>query len=373
MLKKIDLKDPAPLYEQIENDIKTRIHNGEYKVGDQIASQNEMAKEYDVSLITVKKALTNLIGQGVLFGRVGKGTYIASQPAQIDLQKHKTIGVVLRNLEHPFFSKVIEAAEREAYTQDYHFLISSSSGNREKEETQIKRFRSIGVSGLIIASLSLVYTATKILRKIHDEEFPYITVSYMHDPDIWFVGADNELGGYLAGKHLVECGYKKIGYIHGGRGNILGDVRKNGFWRALDEGGVEVHSNYVYYLEDEPIRYESGYKMGKRFVKLKDRPEALFIYTDSAALGFLKAVTEKGMKVPDDVAIVGYNDIDAARMAPVPLTTISQPVEEIGKKAVIALIQRIHKIEQPNRYIFKPELVVRESTAIRKTVLRKLI
>ncbi len=372
-MKKIDLSNPAPLYEQIENDIKTRIQNGEYKVGDQIASQNEMAKEYNVSLITVKKALTNLISQGILLGRVGKGTFIANKLRQFDLQEHKSIGVVLRNLEHPFFSKVIEAAEREADKHDYHFLISSSSGNKGKEETQIKRFRSIGVSGLIIASLSLEYTASKIIRRINDEGFPYIAVSYIHDPDIWFVGADNELGGYLAGKHLVECGYKKIGYIHAGKGNILGDVRKNGFWRALDEGGVEVHSNYVYYLEDEPMRYESGYKIGKHFVKLKDRPEALFIYTDSAALGFLKAVTEKGMKVPDDVAIVGYNNIDSARMATVPLTTISQPVEEIGKKAAVALIQRIHKIEQPNRHIFKPELVIRESTAIKKTLLRKLI
>ena len=99
----LNFKNPLALYEQIENDIKSKINKGELKIGDQIRSQSQLSKEYNVSLITVKKALSNLINKGILFSRVGKGTYIARKAKAVDISKHKSIGLVLRDLRHPFF------------------------------------------------------------------------------------------------------------------------------------------------------------------------------------------------------------------------------------------------------------------------------
>ncbi len=93
----IDFRNPLPLYEQIENDIKSKIANGELNVGDKISSQSQSANEYKVSLITIKKALSNLINEGILYSRVGKGSYVARKAKVVDMSKHKSIGLVLRD------------------------------------------------------------------------------------------------------------------------------------------------------------------------------------------------------------------------------------------------------------------------------------
>lgn len=361
-MKGINFNDSTPLYEQVQNDLKFRIREGEFKIGEQIKSHSQLAGEYNVSLITIKKALSNLIIEGVLISRVGKGTFVADRNPNHAHSNHKSIGIVLRDLEHPFFTQVVQSIESEAYNLGFNALLSSSLGNEKKEEGQINHFKRIGTSGLVIASLSLIYKATKAIRNLHDNNFPYVMVSYVHDPDIWFVGTDHELGGFLAGEYLIQLGYKKLGYVHGGKGNILGEVRKNGFSRALNEYGIDFNSNYIYYLEDKLDRYHSGYSMGKQFIKLEDRPEAIFIYTDLAAIGFQKAILEEGWNIPDDIAIIGNDDIASAKFAPVPLTTIRQQSDLIGHLAAETVIKRINGEDSPNRIIVRPMLIARQST-----------
>lgn len=364
----IDFNNPAPLYEQIENIIKDRISKGELKPGEQICSHHELSKKYDVSLITIKKALANLIKDGILFTRIGKGTYVAeTKKPKVDLVKHKTIGLVLRDLKHPFFSMIVHSVEEKAYGLGYNLLLSSSSGNIEKEESQIAHFRKLGVDGIIIASLNLEYRATKYIQKLHEENFPYIMVSYIHDPDYWYVGLDQELGGYIATEHLIKLGYKSIGYVHVGKGNLLCDVRKNGYSRALMEHDIPYNAKNIFYPSEnqrdtEMDRFKLGYNFGKKFVKMKQAPEALFLYSDLVALGFQQSVNEEGLKIPDDVAIVGFDDIEIAKYASVPLTTIHQPADLIGKYAVETIQKRINNYDTSNRTILKPQLIVRDSS-----------
>ena len=161
----VDFKNPRPLYQQIADDIKAKITSGELKVGDQIGSQQELAKEYGVSLITVKKALADLIKEGILFSRVGKGTYVARRSAPINFSEHKTIGIVLKDLQSPFFSLIVQSVEEKAYSLGYNILLSTSSEHIEKEDNQIQHFRQIGVNGLVIASMTRLYRATNTIRK----------------------------------------------------------------------------------------------------------------------------------------------------------------------------------------------------------------
>ncbi|MCB0732874.1 MAG: substrate-binding domain-containing protein, partial [Ignavibacteriae bacterium] len=204
-------------------------------------------------------------------------------------------GLVLRDLNHPFFSPIVKSVERKVSELGYNLLLASSSGDIEKEENQILHFKRIGVSGLIIASMSLHYNATEYIKQLQYENFPYIMISYMHDPDYWYVGIEHEQGGYLAAKHLIDLDYKKIGCVHGGKGNLLGEIRKNGYSRALNEADIPFDSSLIYYLDQKKSRFESGNDVGKQFLKLKKKPEALCFYTDSAAMGFLQAVIEGGM------------------------------------------------------------------------------
>ena len=368
----INLKDPAPLYEQIERDIKKKIKEGVLLRGRLIGSQNELSIQYAVSAITVKKALSNLVNEGILYTRVGKGTYVSEkQEKKLDLSKHKAIGLVLQDINHPFFSMIVNSVEERAYELGYNLLLSSSANKIEKEESQILHFRELGVDGLIIASLSLQYKATDYIQKIHDENFPYIMVSYMHDPDYWYVGTDQELGGFIATEHLIKTGYNSIGYVHIGKGNLLSDIRKNGYNRALYEYNIPFDSKLIYFLGSENFdsgsdRYQLGYDFGKSFKSLDKKPDALFLYSDLAALGFEQAALEEGISIPDEVAIVGFDDLEIARYASVPLTSISQSAEVIGRNAVEIIQKRINGIDIGNRTIIKPTLIIRESCGAKR-------
>jgi DNA-binding LacI/PurR family transcriptional regulator len=357
----IDFKNPTALYEQIESDIKIKISDGRIKVGGQIGSQHQLAKEYNVSLITVKRAISNLINEGILFSRVGKGTYVARKSKSVDLSKHRTIGLVLRDLRHPFFSLVVHSVEEKAYRLGYNVLLSNSSGRIDKEESQISHFENIGVDGLIIASMSLVYRATDNLIKLHNRKFPYVMVSYMKDPFIYYVGTDNEKGGFLAAEHLAKIGHKRIGYVTGGKGNLLSMLRKKGYDKALKHYGIIPEKKYIFNLELGGDRYKSGYELAVKFKDMKDRPDALCFYSDLAALGFQQGAIDSGIHIPGDLAIVGFDDIDIAKFAPSPLTTIRQDTHRIGSLAVDSIISRIEGKETTVRMILEPELIVRSS------------
>lgn len=364
----IDLTNPSPLYRQIADDIRSQISSSVLKVGDPIGSHQELVRKYNVSLITVKKALTNLINEGLLFSRVGKGTYVAHKSAVVDLSKNKTVGFVLRDLDSPFFSRILSSVEKKLSEKDFNLMLSSTADRSEKEESQINHFLNLGVTGLIIASMSHVYYASPVIHKLHEDNFPYVIVSYIADENINYVGTDHEEGGYIATKHLIKLGYKKIGYINGEEGNILGEVRKAGYMRALQQYGIPLSesSTFQLRLSGEWFNYQSGYEIGEQFLNLQEKPEAFFIYNDLAALGFEKAILNLGLNVPDDVAIVGFDDIKQGRVAPVALTTIHQPIEDIGALAVEMITKMMEgQIVQP-RQILKPELVIRESCGAKK-------
>jgi len=372
MSKGVNPSNPAHLYEQIVDDLKEKIASGDLKPGDRIETQSELARKYKVSLITVKNALALLVNEGLLFARAGKGTFVLEgSSGGTRLSGHKTIGLVLRDLNHPYFSMIVQSVEERAYEMGFNVLLSGSSGNIEKEEGQIEKFRRMGVDGLVIASLSLEYRATDYIQRLHSENFPYVMVSYIHDPDFWYVGSDQEQGGYLATEHLIRTGYRHIGYAHMGGKNLLSEVRKNGYSRALMDFDIPYDADYVFTLDPKRYdfgtdRFQLGYHFARDFKGVAKKPEALFLYNDMCALGFIQGALDLGMQVPDDVGVVGFDDATVARYASVPLTTIHQPADMIGRTAVEIIQKRIEKTDTGNRTVFKPTLVVRESCGAKK-------
>lgn len=364
----IDVQDSTPLYLQIIDEIKSKIAAKKLKPGDQLGSHAELAEEYGVSLITIKKALTTLIQQGVLYSRVGKGTYVAQGMPNGHAEHHPTIGLVLQDIRSPFFSRVMHSVEDAAYELGYHVLISNSSGKAEKEEAQIARFRAFGVNGMIIASMSHKYHATPTIRKLLNETFPFVMVSYIADEDIPYVGCNHEQGGFIATEHLIRLGYKKIAYISGERGNLVGELRLKGFVAAMKKHGRRLDRRFLYHLphKGERYDYQSGHEIGTKVARGKIKPDAVFVYNDLSALGFQDAILAAGVRVPEDVAIVGFDDIDRGEYAAVPLTTIRQPSDLIGKQAMELLFQMMEKKETQKRRILEPQLIVRESCCTKK-------
>lgn len=359
----INDKIPTPLYLQIVDDIFEKINSNVLKRDDKLGSQIELCRYYKVSPITVKKALAELKKRGVIYSRKGRGTFVGRTQNRLSYSNTKTIGIVLRNLNNPFFSMILHAAEQKISEYNYNLLLANSSDKPEKEDQIIDRFLYLGVDGLIIASLEHEYRATATINKLHKEGFPYVMVSYVDEKHINFVGTDHEQGGYLATEYLIHLGYDTIGYINGEQNNLVGDLRMEGYQKALRDYGKKEKKNFVIRLPvgGEQTDFQCGYGLGKKILKLSSRPEAMFIYNDLAALGFMKSMMDSGLSIPDDLAIVGFDDIERSKYAPVPLTSVKQPTKLIGSIAVENVVRQIKKTDYLTRTILKPEIIVRKS------------
>ena len=358
---RIDPAAAAPLYQQVAADIRRKIVSGEMPIGTQLQPHRELAVSYGVSVITINKALSGLVSDGTLHSRVGRGTFVAARPVVPDT--HRVLGFVLRDLSAPFFSLVAHAAQQRADALGYALLFSSTSNCIDREEEQLRRFRELGLGGLIVASMARTYRISGPMQELHDAGYPYVMVSYTHGDDVPFVGLDLNRAGYIATEHLISLGRRRIGYIGDRFGSILFEVRGGGYRDAMKRHGLPVEDElqFEYPYTGEVNDYRSGYAVGERVAKMERKPDAMFVFNDLGALGFQDALLDRGIRVPDDIAIVGLDDIELAARARVPLTTVRQPTDRIGSVAVDTLVARLHGEHPKTRQLFNPELVVRES------------
>ena len=360
----IDPGISTPLYQQVAADIRRKIVAGELQIGVQLPPHRELATRYRVSLITINKALSGLVSEGILNSRVGRGTFVAARPlTHSSGRPGATLGFVLRDLSSPFFSLVAHAAQQRADELGYGLFFSSTSNRLAKEEEQIRRFRDVGVQGLIIASMSRTYRISEPVQQLHDAGFPYVMVSYTHGDDVPFVGLDLVTAGYIATEHLIGLGRRTIGYIGDKLGSIMFEMRAAGYRRAMAEHELTVNPDHVfeYPYPGEWNDYRSGYAIGERVAAMAGRPDAFFVFNDLGALGFQDALLDRGVRVPEDIAVVGLDDIEQAARARVPLTTVRQPTERIGAVAVDTIRSVLHGGHPATRQLFAPELVIRQS------------
>jgi DNA-binding LacI/PurR family transcriptional regulator len=334
-------------------------------VGSRIPPHRDLASQYGVSIITINKALSGLVSEGLLHSHVGRGTFVMVRPASITgIAAPSTIGFVLSDLSSPFFSLIAHGAQQRADNLGVGVLFASSSNRHDREEEQIKRLLSLGVHGLIVVSMSRTSRLSETLEALKDSRFPFTMVSYTVGDDVPFIGIDYERCGYEAGRHLLDCGYQRFGYLIDRKGSLNGELRMGGYRRALAERGIEIDEQFVFEheIEGEWNDYVSGYAAGKKLAAMPQRPDAMFCFNDLGALGFEDALLDNGVRIPEDVAVVGLDDIELAGRARVPLTTLRQPVNEIGARAVDTVLARVRGENPPARQLLPPELVVRSST-----------
>ena len=362
----IDPASGVPLYQQVAAHIRQQITTGEMAVGTQLQPHRRLATHYRVSIMTINKALSILVSEGVLHSRVGRGTFVAVRPAPANRaapSSDKLLGFVLRDLSSPFFSLIAHSAHERADNAGYGLLFSSSANRLDHEEKQIGRFRELGVQGLIIVSMSRTYRLSDTIRRLDDVGVPFVMVSYIEGDDVPFIGLDLDQAGYLAGRHLVALERTKFGYIGDKFGSSMFDLKSGGYRRAVEEQGSHVDPAFTfeYPYEGEWNDYRSGYAVGQHVAGLTVKPDAMFVHNDLGAIGFEDGLLASGVRVPQDIALVGLDDIELAARARVPLTTIRQPAERIGALAVDTLLARLRGERPTVRQLLAPEIVVRRS------------
>jgi LacI family transcriptional regulator len=280
---------------------------------------------------------------------------------QLRAGRSRTIGLVVLDVGNPFFTDVARGVEEFAAERDTTVLLCSSSGSTEREAQQLTLLAEQRVRGVLIVPNRFSVTQ---LRTLRNSDTPVVLLDHRSpNRQICSVSVDDEMGGNLAVAHLLSSGHRRIAFIGGeGRANQVHD-RANGGRRAIDEAGHL--SSSLTMIDVESLNVAGGREAGRQLLAMskRTRPTAAFCANDLLALGLLQEFTLAGVNVPDDLAIVGYDDIEYAAAAAVPLTSVRQPSHEVGVQATSLLFEELedegHRHQQ---VVFEPELVIRRSS-----------
>ena len=278
------------------------------------------------------------------------------------MRRTKTIGLVITTIANPFYTELSQGIEATAIRLGYNIILCSTNYDLSVEKQYIDMLRSKGVDGIIFTS---AHMGDPNIIGLAEEGFPIILVNRrtyhpMVRERVDYVGVDNIRGGFLAVEHLIKLGHKRIGVIGGSSESSVGFERLQGGKKALTAYGLEERGDY--FLEGDFLK-GSGYQGGKKFLKMKEPPTAIFAANDYMALGTYQAIVEEGLKIPEEIALVGFNDIEFTSMKGIELTTIGQKKYEMGAMAVKTLIERIEGRETgpSEEIILEPELIVRKT------------
>ncbi|MBA7702944.1 Catabolite control protein A [subsurface metagenome] len=308
------------------------------------ATIKDVAKDAGVSIATVSRIVNDIPGQynektkKRVVQTIQKLNYQPNAIARsLRNRKTRTIGFAVPGLQ-PFFAEVLEGVQSVARKKGYSIVLCNTDYDPKQEEAYVVNLLEGRVDGVIFTSG--VMQDEHILR-LKEEGIPIVLIEkFMQNSDIPAVVIDNLSAAKKGVKHLLSLGYRKIGYISAPLELVPLRERFEGYKQALLESRVPYDSSVVYIektIKKEDLR--SGYKIMTRILQQGNFPKVFFIVSDTLAIGAIKAIKDFGMKVPDDIAIVGFDDIDIASFSDPPLTTMVQPKYQMGAKGMETLIK----------------------------------
>lgn len=322
-----------------------------------------LAKKYDVSLITVKKAIVLLVQDGVVFSRAGKGIYVSQVPDSTIDPTHQTISLIVPELQHPFFSRFIHNLESAAENAGFRLLLASSGKNQEKENAHIAFFQKIPVSGMIIAPVVPTISNNHSIRKLQADNFPFVLINYIKNFSMQFVGTNFRKLGSLAADFLIKQGVQFPGYLNYSENTFIETDIREGFNRTFGQEVSGPANKYQFHspIEAPAKKFAAGYSAGKKFVELPRKPDGMFICELQTALGFEKAIRGNGPYRPDKLSIVCYADNWPGDILPTSMYFITQPVKRIAETAVQMISEQTEShFSFPSIY-FESELLTKDS------------
>lgn len=280
-------------------------------------------------------------------------------------KKTNTLGLIIPDIANMFFAEIAKGAEAECQKCGYSLMLCNTNDNPQKDIDYTRVLLSKGVDGILftMAVSSQACKNTHCVQMLQQAEKPFVLVDRtVEQPGAALpapsVLVDNELGGYLATRHLLEFGHRKIGFISGPMGELSSQKRLFGYIRALQEFEVSFSPTLT---KVGDYHTTTGFQLSADL--LKQGVTAIFACNDLMAYGIYKQASLQGLRIPDDISVVGFDDLQFSQYMQVPLTTLKQPAYRIGESAVQKIIQLIeHPGQAQSNIEFKPELIVRKST-----------
>ena len=328
----------------------------------------DIARDLGVSVVTVSKVLRNHddISEATrkrVLDRVKELNYTPNLAARgLVTGKTYLVGLVVPDLLHPFFAEVAKSLSRALLKKGYCLTISTSEEDAELEKNEIDRLLGRRLDALVIASSS---RSSSIFERIQRQGLPLVLIDRSFpELDANYVGADDEAIGLLATEHLIEIGCKRIAHLRG-PDNSPGTGRLKGYQNALVKHKLNPFSGYVSMprLVDVQSR-ESGAYLMHQLLALNPRPDGVFCYNDPMAIGAIHAILDAGLRVPEDIAVIGSGNLHYDAELRIPLSSIDQHTDMIGERAGRLTLSLLESRTDPHKrtIIIQPQLVVRAST-----------
>lgn len=370
----LDRDNDKALYLQLITHFRVRILDGNLPPGSRLPTELELAEEYNISRGTVRQAMTALVNEGLLERIQGRGTFVRTTPLlskrdRITLSTSKRIGLLLSYPGSELDLDILRGVEYAAKSRGYQVTFAYTEESAEQQTSDINRLRADGVSGLIIYPLSNI-TYSEAIWNLESHGVPFVLIDrYLPGLDADYVISDNFSGGFRATEHLIILGYSRISFCYSYTGTLVTTSvrdRFEGYRKALEEYGLPFDESLIFEHPRLPKGSPDPYV---EFLRRSDRPEAILTSVDNEAASLMKAAQQVGLRIPDDLALVGYDNLRFTVHSNPPLTTVAQSCREMGAQAVDLIIKRIDGQRGPKRHIELPvNLVIRESCGVKLRV-----
>jgi LacI family transcriptional regulator len=329
-----------------------------------VVTIKDVAREAKVSVGTASQALRDSLAvrESTRHRVLAVAKRLRYQPSALArglvTRRTHTVGLLISDIANPFFIRAVRAVEDVAQEKGYNVILCNTDEDPTKETQYLRVLVEKRVDGIILATTAGSLQAVRDVRwrriplVLFDRELPGVAANV--------VKVDGVLGGRLATEHLLGLGHRRIAIIHGPVVRSTGAERLRGYLLALRAAGVRPDPALI---REGNFKQDSGRELARQVLDLSPWPTALFCTNNLMTVGALQALGERGVRIPSDLSLVGYDDMEWWTLTHPPLTTVGQPVYELGSEAMRLLLEQIEAKgrRRPQRVVLKPELLIRKS------------
>jgi LacI family transcriptional regulator len=323
----------------------------------------DVAQEAGVSYATVSRVVNNKgyikpeTRERVMRAVTRLGYVVNQQARSLASGRSQVVGLLVPGLETAYIGEIIRGIDEELVSASYDLMLYTAHRRRTRESAYVATLTQGTADGLLLV---LPRDPGAYIETLRRRGFPYVLIDHQGIDNAGpAVGATNRQGGYDATRHLIELGHRRIGFITGSLDLGCSNDRFAGYHAALAEFGLPADPLLV---REGDFLQPAGFRCARELLELPQPPSAIFASNDVMAFGVMEAARVRGLRIPEDISIVGFDDIPQALHVHPPLTTIRQPLEQMGRLAARMLLQQIDERQQLAQRIDLPtELVVRES------------
>ncbi|MFC7393434.1 LacI family DNA-binding transcriptional regulator [Scopulibacillus cellulosilyticus] len=324
----------------------------------------DVAKLAGLSPATISRVINNhpYVSQekkDLVFKAMKELGYVPNSNAQrLRKQKTETIAVLIERIANPFFSQLVESMDIIANENGYKLLICQTNNDKRKELEYLNLLKTKQIDALIFASIESEWSVVENFLQYGPIVF---CNDFAESASVPIIYLDQYRSAYTGTKHLIDKGYTKLSYCGGSKLTCLGRDRKNGFMSAVEEAGLNILDQWWF---KDALTIEDGKQILRKISVMDNPPDAIFTGSDEVAAGMIKEAKSCGIKVPGDLAVMGFDNQPIAELMEPGITTICQPVKQMGIQTMDVMIDLlVNKRKLEHRFIQIPfHLVVREST-----------